>query len=378
MSTPARPIEVKAEEVGVLANAFPMPIVHTVTITKPVNGPVGIRYKGQVEPDITNITKSSPLQGTVLRPGLVILAVNGVKVTPNVSVGDMIKRVPGGAALTFVCREQPTKESPFFKTIVAPSWKHHPGVAFAATRGETLVQVSRVFQKGPFTKKGLNVGDIVLAINGAPVSKVYQADQYLQWSRQEPLVILHVADIAAIRKYVHHKTGTKVMSLKELDGTEDLKRGAFGKFFLGKNFADYQTDNYSHALFVHKNCKTFANFDTNTQHISDPEKYSHLTTDMEFTNGNLSTVHSHKVELEQDYVHKVIPYMKKFNDIMDQEMSYLEEAVACETYQYADRIGVDGNATTTMFADAVVTAHAQVLPFTSLQRKSELGLVISA
>ena len=286
------------------------------------------------------------------------MAVNGVMVSSPSEVTALIKEVPCGGTVSFVCR--PPNKTSYFHLIMAPSWNDHPGLVFAPTRGDSLVRVSRIFSQGPFAGSGLNVGDLVLAVNGVPVSKVYQADQCLTLSREEPFTILYVANMEAIRRWARKPCNypEELHDVQVLPPTNDT-----GLYQIGFKAPKKCREGRIREIKA-KNWGT-AEYDPETQQLVDPDKFTHMKAEGDnYTNDYTRK----KLVFVGRYATKVMPYLDCFNAIMEQQMTLLEEAVVCERWKTCtSSSGNRGSIppTAPVQEGSVVFAHAQVLPIST-------------
>jgi PDZ domain len=310
--------------VPVLAEPFPAPEIVKVTFGKPASGKVGVHFRwGGGRGDrvrISKIAKNSPLQETRVNVGHLVLAINGVAAVSAIQAACLIR--DSGPNVTIATLEESLVTAPFCMLITAPSSKHHPGVNFNSTRDRCLVQVSRVFSKGPFAGSGLHVGDIVLAVNGVPVSKPEDADRELREAQGQPYTILYVVNMAAYR----------ISVLKELRASSIFHNVRL----LGEEPSLNLCKEVVFAVGEEEYAKL--EFDFETQHLVDRKAYLRLTSFAKERGGDF--------KFERPYRTKVLPFLVTYNDGMEARMRILEEAVCCAAWKHgAERCIEDASAT---------------------------------
>jgi hypothetical protein len=176
----------------------------------------------------------------------------------------------GGGYFTLISRDVVT--APFCKLVVGTyNIANNPGVAFASTRDETLVQVSRVFTNGAFHKSNtgasIRPSDIVLAVNGFPVSTTDSAYRALQLSKN---ITRHdtTTALAAITIYAVDITHLRCSILREIKA---IRCKTFQRVRV-EAFPESEDD----ATFI-VNDLQIANlqFNNQTQHLIDKEQHRH-------------------------------------------------------------------------------------------------------
>jgi len=342
-----------------LQNPFPKPEVFIVTITNSKKCP-GIVCKSESSfgpTSITDISKDSPFHGTSLRVGQHLLSINGVCVQYGEDGMQLIKQVWKSPTLTLVTCDL-TKD-PVYKITVSPNWKHHPGVAFAPTRGHCLVQVSRIFSLGPLVESGLQRDDIVLAVNGQCVSSPNEATHALKLSQHVPFTSLYSVDMQELRENLLRSTiQQSAIDIKLTPQAEYITSGGTEQILGRDKFNMHVAGLWTAVL----------EYNTESQHLQvDPLSF-HCIKAAEFSKGDWT---ARENRILTTYTAYVLPFLKQFNQTMEQHMSLLEEAVCCEAWNHQK------STTTSSFVptkgDAAVSPKsvvpmAQAIPIADAQR----------
>ena len=320
---------------------------------------VGLSLKKQQHESairITGLTETSPLHGSAIRSrpggaGQLLLAVNGNPDMSNAAAAAKLiaKSTQRGTVLKLLICEDPGASC--LHVIAAPSWKHSPGINFGSTRGRTLVTISKIFQRGPFTgNPHLNQGDIVLAVNGIPVSKPEEADRALRTPMASSednatMTVLHVLNVQALRAMVMNAV--------------DQKKIIYGGISVAFETADHERKlrrttclsqiepGAAHMMVVRRANRqdhTFPiSYDPETQRMYDPEPITKMISVTSSTSSATTTVggvhdrhHAHgpyskkpAVTYKHWYALGACKFMELFNEIMDANLSLLEDN-ACE------------------------------------------------
>jgi hypothetical protein len=195
--------------------------VHRIIKDRPKIG-IHFHWNGRrgVPVTILNVNDDSALPKTII--GHDVLAINGVYPTSSTHAGRIIATAVNTVEITTIPASSDTTESsslaPFTKIAVSPAPTEHPGISFDSTRGRCLVQVSRIFRGHPFyyhhyhksdpsTSPSLRLHDVVLAINGVPVSKPEQAEMIWR-THPDPFRFLYVIDMHAYRQSIVQELAT--------------------------------------------------------------------------------------------------------------------------------------------------------------------------
>lgn len=295
---------------------------------------------------ISSLSETSPLRGTSIRPsgGQLLLSVNGDPELPSAATAvDMI--ASSSSKLRFLVCEQPA--SLCVQVVAAPFFKHSPGINFSSTRGRTLVTVSKIIQRrgssAAFASKAqyLHPGDIVLAVNGIPVSKPEEADRALRMPLADGSVtVLHTIDMAWLRGLLMNNVDqTKLykdvsVSFKP-DRTDPRKhmmicrRGQKPKQPLSSHSTSPAPSGYLEKIFA-------IDYDRETQHMFDPEPHVKFLNTGSFGTGlvvNVSMTESTNptslTNVNKWYTMGAVRFMTMFNQLMDENLDSIEDD-ACE------------------------------------------------
>jgi len=336
------PVAAVGQAVPVLARPFPLPpaamssTIRTSQCPKdPETGKLGIFFSWNGLGGAVSIKElTGPASSSCsLRVGQWVLTINGVPVQNSKHAARLVRDTPGPTVVLTTC-EAPTTTTttqrnnkhlpPFTKLVAAPLWPHtHPGVVLDSTRDRTLVQVSRVFAKGPFggTHSGLRPGDLVLAVNGTAVSNVQQADAALL-QQQQPYTVLYVVDMTAYR----HSVWEELKHSPLLAGWSSSDEQQM-------QWLDQQDDNSPITnkfkspptrvqVTFRKKLVVDLEFDFATQHLAEP---SSIRSGSKTKNKLCSKRLRRKL---------VLPFLEAFNERIDKRMHGLEEAVANEAWKH--------------------------------------------
>lgn len=202
------------------APMFPAPRVISVKICKPI-GPVRLSFRKSDEGyvKITEIHQGSVFQDTDVNVGQLVLAVNGCRVGTLNQTVKMIRSVLPGATLFLTARNNdPIPE--ICKLVIEPCFRHTPGIAFTDFHDDLLVRVSRVFKNGPFFNDdglaSLKRGDIVLSVNGVPVSNSHDARAAMALSLERGFTTdLYVLDHSKLVETVLGETKERFQAPKD-------------------------------------------------------------------------------------------------------------------------------------------------------------------
>ena len=299
----------------VLENPFPVPEIDTIWVQKEqANQTIGVSFtmrdRGFVE--VTRVHPYSPLLGTTLRAGQQILAINGIPIKTSTQAVEAVKSAPRMLQFSVIKKIQ----VPFCKMVAVPVWKHHPGVVFESTRGRSLVQVSRIFPKGPFSDSDLREDDLVLAVNGFPVSIPEQADRALELHRNQPNAFVYALSIRSLRQSIIQET---IQTNKQRYSNIFFEVLEDGHHCIHLNDSGKQ-----------KSPRATCVFDRETHELRDPESFLHLVAQsdmrtLSFQNPNLF--------YKGKYGSIVRPFFKDYNYIMERRIRELEEVVCCEAWK---------------------------------------------
>jgi len=172
------------------------------------------------------------------------------------------------------------------------------------------VQIARVFPHGPFAGTALHQGDIVLAVNGVPVSTPEQAERLLrQGLNQAPNSVLYVVDMNDYRQSILQELQVSpTMHDIVLEPDEKQRDKAFRLKYGGVQQILAQLE-----------------VDFESQYLVDRNR--HLQAGSLAKNGFARAYN-------QAYEIVVLPFLDSFNDGIEKRMQILEEAVCCEVWQH--------------------------------------------
>ena len=294
---------------------------------------------------ISSLSETSPLRGTAIRPsgGQLLLSINGNPELPTASTA--VDMIASSSKLKFLICEQPS--SSCVQVVAAPFFKHSPGINFSSTRGRTLVTVSKIIQRRGASaafaskKQYLHPGDIVLAVNGIPVSKPEEADRALRMPLANGAVtVLHTIDMGWLRTVLMNTVDqTKLYKDVSISFKPDrndpqkhlmiCRRGQMPKQPLSSHSMTPQTSLLLEKIFP-------LEYDRETQHMYDPEphmKYLNsgssgtgLVVNVSVTEGMNPTS---LANVSKWYTAGACRFMTMFNQLMDDNLDSIEDD-ACE------------------------------------------------
>jgi hypothetical protein len=319
------------------ASVFPIPSVYTTTLAADADTDVGIQFAQSPENGgssssitVTSIAPESPLHGSEIAVGQMLLLVNGV-VPSDVKHAESIMALGLEQASTLVfctcdnavggnsddtndTNKNAHHHDSMTKMIAVSGSKLNPGVSFSSTRGRCLVQVSRIFAGGPFA--------------AAAVTKTAAR---LQLSRSgsgggKQISTIYALDGAKFRDYILEQAKKKFSGMSIVPDTTTTSDES-------SSFEDLP----SFSIVYNKVVRARLVCDAETQHLSDPERFTNMVT---ASNGSAVTSadFSHK-ELAYHDFHStiVLPFLHEFNKEMERQMAPLEEAACCEAWKYLDQ-----------------------------------------
>ena len=270
-----------------------------------------------------------------MRPGQWVLTINGVPVQNSKHAAQLVRETPGPTVELTTCEAPDTKRNkhhlpPFTKLVAAPLWPHtHPGVVFDSTRDRTLVQVSRVFAKGPFgANGGVRPGDLVLAVNGTAVSTVQQADAALLQQpskQQQPYTILYVVDMTAYRHSVWEELKHSPLLAGSSSSSDELQMQWLDQDENSPTTNKFKSPPTRVQVSFRKKLVVDLEFDFATQHLAEPSSSSIISSDKKKKKQRCSKRLRRKL---------VQPFLEAFNERTDKRMHGLEEAVANEAWKH--------------------------------------------
>jgi hypothetical protein len=314
--------------VRILTEPFPVPPVCHATVDMPETGKIGVRFRWNGKPgdrvQIVAIEDDSPIivaatggssssssssSSSMIQTGHTVLAVNGVPALKSSQVGQLIRSSGRQVTLT-TCLSGPMENAPYCKVLTAPGGKLHPGINIDSTRDRCLVRITRIFPNGPFAGGDLREGDLLLAVNGVAVSKPEDAERRLQdASIHSPFVHLYVLDMQSYRQSIVDEIQASSRLYEGLTLTENLDGSSRHHYLLRHN--NVSTSNA--AAFP-------VQFNPETQRIvNNPALVPPLT--------------ARGFQGKRSYLDLIRPFVKAYNDGMEERMRVLEEAVSCEVWR---------------------------------------------
>jgi len=326
-----------------LTDPFPVPDVLTTTVPKKGKVGAGISDRFQEGVDrsksfphhvvIARLSDESPFQGTAVTVGQQVMAVGGKHVVTALQGAKDIRESVETLTLTTA------------KVVTAPYCRHfaiklspaNPGVSFAGARNNTLVQVSLIYKDGPF-KGFLNVGDIILSINGKVVSTPEDAMEELKNSVDKEFATIYLVDIHALRRSLTHQvmsyfaaanpksaTDWKQVSLKDNGRSNEVETGDYRT----KGKVVVQEGSFSFRVAG----KVLTNglvFEQDSMKMKDTEPYLHLVAQSDW--GTLG-YENPSLFYKGKYRTMVIPFIGRFNALLDESLGPLRETVGVEVWR---------------------------------------------
>lgn len=292
--------------IKVLSHPFPgdrVPGYQTVCIERPRNGPVGVAFVVDTKSKaviFSKIAADSPLNATPIGIGHVCLAIKGVPVRTAKEATTMIKQATE-SVLTFTFAEPCP---PMYRMVAAAKSNTNPGVSLVGTRDDTLVAIARVFPQGTFHSTPLEIGDVVLAVNGTAVTDRVEAMNLMRMTK-DTIIVLYVLDMEAVRKMIDAELSSRVVLLRDVRLVRTGDQNA--RVVRGKAGVDE------------------VDLELKTLNVVDPTPYYKLWVRHE----------GGTVALPQYYVEKTRNFISQMNFILDRQLSALEEAVACQAWQHS-------------------------------------------
>lgn len=315
---------------AVFTSPYPMPKVQTITITKKQGQPLGISFQPDLPENcivVTKISDTSPLAGTALRVGHVLLAINGVAFQNAKDGVHLIQECHGDQLTVSFCQQT---SAPFTKVVVAKPSAHSPGVNFESTRSGCLVMIGKVFPAGPFSDSFARKGDIVLAVNGVSVCKREDADRELRNTLlsggDDATTILYLMDGEALRQSMIRATVQNyTSSIRIVPDTREFARPR-----------DY-------AFAVGSTVKALVQFDKESHEMYCPNPELHLQADSDWQTADWASPH---VFYRQTFGKHVVPVIQRYNEIVNERLGALEDVICSHVWQTqaSAAISLDGTA----------------------------------
>mmetsp|Transcript_12853 Transcript_12853/g.28251 ORF Transcript_12853/g.28251 Transcript_12853/m.28251 type:complete len:430 (-) Transcript_12853:126-1415(-) len=349
----------------VLTNPFPEPKTHKVTVDLQSGRGVGIVMSDRFVPG-TNSTNSFPrhveitklgpnniFQGTSVHLGQQILAVQGESITTAFQSASRMKKAikaykerrgQGQSHLLSVLTCEPVL-APFCTLFAVNLDESSPGINFDSACSRSLVKVSYLYRKraSPFRGR-IKPGDIILAINGQPVSTPEAAYQLLFQARQQGnfLTTIYAVDMSELCQSItqqvqaDHLVPQNRTSIAEERVWRDLKLVSNNKDELmnksshkesnaaTKDMVSLMCENANH----HKTLVSTLVFDKESLLLQD----AHVPTAFLAVHKNNSASRS-ALGLDARYFSVVVPFVQKFNGFLQETLDELIESVGCAIWQ---------------------------------------------
>jgi hypothetical protein len=284
---------------------------------------------------ILNVNDDSALPKTII--GHYVLAINGVYPSSSTHAGRIIATAVNTVEITTIpplaasgsrTMANSTDSSvlaPFTKVAVSPAPTEHPGISFDSTRGRCLVQVSRIFRGHPFdrhrhhhksessTVPTVRLHDVVLAINGVPVSKPEQAE--IIWrTHPDPYRLLYVVDMHAYRQSIVEELASifRTVRLEEPPVTDS-----------------HDDDDPSHdskmRLILPDSLEIPLGIDPESQHFTWLALDTNATMFLDYATSN---IHSKRRNMRRVYRSTIVPFLEAFHKGMEHRLRILEDVVS--------------------------------------------------
>jgi len=293
--------------------------IHEVTLVKSKESTkIGLSLRkrsNKATVEISGVSETSPLRDTAIRAGQLLIGVNGDADLPTAATA--VKLMYAASNVKLLVCERPSSQC--IQVVAAPFFKHSPGICFSSTRGGSLVSVSKVMKRGCFagtTRQAfLNKGDIVLAVNGIPVSKPEEANRALRVPLADgSLTVLHTIDMAQLRS-----------SLSNLVDQSKLYKGVSIGFKPDKQDPSQQwmvcrlSKKQKSTACVEKTFPIL--YDSETQHMFDPRPHINF-----FNSGSAFVAGSDANSVVNSwYTAGACRFMSTFNHLMDANLDGIED-----------------------------------------------------
>lgn len=304
-----------------LPSPFPAPEIHTLSIVKKNDAPIGIRMEQTKLPErkliICGINEKSPLATSGAQVGQAIVTVNGCVTNSTKTAATLIRSTPVQGTVKLVTMD-PTR-SPLYKLVVLPA-PAPTSIRWTSVRDGTLVRASRIFS----SPSGLAEGDVLLAIQGRPVSTLEEAHKALQsaWANGDAVTSFYVLDYKLLRNSLWKVLVRNIRAnrYKELVGDVVALRP------IPDTFED-RPDVYG--IFLNQRLKARVLFDKETFRMIDPWQYWSAR----YVNGRIE--HDSAMDFHRNSYKKVLAVIREYNRMLEQNMRQLEEQVCQESWRFS-------------------------------------------
>lgn len=203
-----------------IKDPFPIPPISTALVQKEFHDQrLGLKLRSEDTAVLVDrISPDSPLQGSTVKVGSEILAVNGEAVHTAPQTSRLLGAYHKIEITTLNPESRPA--SPFCYIEVAPTSKINPGVSFESCCHGTLVMIGQVFVgQDPQTGKRrtrVKRGDLVLAVQGQAVYQAHDATRLqIDAARQSQACVLYCVDMDGLRRHICQGQGLRYQPIRE-------------------------------------------------------------------------------------------------------------------------------------------------------------------
>lgn len=313
---------VKPVSIQTLSHPFPggrVPQSQSLTVQRPSDGPLGVRFKAAPSyVEFSRIDDKSPLHASGIKVGQRLLAIDDQVMSTTKQATDLIRSSVDSSSITMTIGHPCPRHC---KLVAAPLSLETPGVVFNSTRDDTMTVVARIFKDGAFAKTSVHIGDIVLAVNGRPVSRATEADAAMRETASS-MIVLYVLDMLSVRKHIEHE----ILSLSTRFQTIQVIRYLDQSVRVGQKSTSQQQ--------VWDKAQDFTamfNVDRATLLYRDADEYRRMVCE---TDCNISLDVSRHV-CEVPYMETVNPFMEAFNKVLESSLQILEDVVVNHAWKHA-------------------------------------------
>ncbi|GAX20638.1 hypothetical protein FisN_32Hh020 [Fistulifera solaris] len=305
---------------NLIPSPFPAPQIYRFSIPKENDAPIGIKMEQKLQRNIVicGIHEGTPFERSGARVGQEILMINGSVTNSPRTAAALIRSTPTPGIVTLVTAD-PTHSSLYKHITVSPT-----SVRWTLVREGTLLRLARVFAKASST--GLNEGDIVLAVQGRPVSTMDEVHRIVQAEqRDDVLLSFYVLDPTSLRDSIWRAVTQRIRAsrYKELVGDTVTLRP------IADTFED-RTDIFG--VFIQQRLKARVVFDPDTYRMMDPWQYWSAR----YLNGRIE--HESAMEYHRSSYKKVLAVMREYNRILEYNLRQLEELVCQECWRLSSGV----------------------------------------
>ena len=292
------------------SSPFPLPEFQTISIVKKDDAPIGIKMEQTASGKlvIAGIDEKSPLACMGAEVGREIVMVNGSTTNSTKTAATLIRSSPPQRTITLVTADP--ARSPLYKLVHLPPHT----VRWTSVRDGTLLRVSRLFSSSS-QSSGLAEGDLLLAVQGRPVSTPEEARQAMQSAAEgNDHVSFYVLDHQLLRDTIWKAVVQRIHTNRYKELTRDL----VDLQPIPDTFED-RTD--VHGIFLHQKLKARVVFDCDTYRMTDLWQYWSAYTPY----GKIS--HDSPLDYHRNSYKKILAVMREYNRILEHNLRQLEETV---------------------------------------------------